>query len=212
MRGHEVDWYHGSSLSFSQWQFPPPPNPFRLELRPHTAVFLTTDLPLAKAAGRNLCSARLRAEARVLDLRVVGQESDELRRHLLETELGRHCVRTHDAAVWWSGWNTGEAMRFAPDDSEFSQRYMRLVPAAERAMAGSRDADDRRAWLVLQNLTREWIELVAVTARVQGFDALLGNEIDSKRPDGSKACGLLCALTERALTAPHWITGPKRKR
>lgn len=204
-----VDWYHGTHQRFADWRFPPPRSPVKPELRPHTAVFLTTDMPLAKGAGRNVCVSRLRPDAKVLDLRLPGEASEAMRQRLFATGLGRHCVRTHDAAVWWAGWNTGEAMRFAPDQSAFSARFVRLVPDAQRAMSGSRQPQHRAAWLELQNLTREWIELVAVAGRDMGFDALIGNEIDSQRKGGAVACEVLFALTDKAIEAPHWLGSGK---
>lgn len=204
-------WYHGTAVTFDAWVFPPPRAALKPELHPHTAVFLTTDLQLAQAAGRNLCCAQLRDDARIIDLHTASPESDALRLRLYATELGRHCVHTHDMASWWRAWHTGEAMRWAAAESDFSKQYLQLIPQARRAAAGSRSADDRRAWLTLQNLTRQWIELIAVHARELGFDALTGNEIDSHRRGGSIACEVAFALTERALTDPVWLVGPKSR-
>ncbi len=145
----------------------------------------------------------------MLNLQLPGEASEVLRQRLHAADLGRHCVRTHNAAVWWAGWNTGDAMRFAPDQSAFSARFMRLVPNAQRAMSGSRQPQHLAAWLELQNLTRDWIELVTVAGRDMGFDALIGNEIDSQRKGGAVACEVLFALTDRAIDAPRWLASGK---
>lgn len=200
----DLDWYHGTHARFNDWRFPPPPSPLKPELFVHTAIFLTTDVELARNAGETICIARLCPDARVIDLRRASAESDEIRLRLQRTKLGSHCLRVNDPMLWWHGWNTGEAMRFAPDQSQFSAEYMSKMPGAQRARAGSRTEEDLSSWLILQNLTRMWIETIARTARDLGFDALVGNEIDSSRKSGPKACEVLFALTDGAVTSPEW--------
>ncbi|WP_128003101.1 MULTISPECIES: hypothetical protein [Piscinibacter] len=204
-----VEWYHGTDARFTDWQFPPPPLPEKKGLRPHSAVFLTSDLTLASAAGQHLCTAQLQPSARILDLRRLSAESDTMRQAVGRAELGNHCLWTHSVVDWCVGWNSGETMRFAPDRSAFSARLASLMPPAELAKAGSRAPKHQAAWLELQNLTRDWIELIAVTGRDLGYDALLANEVDRHRPGPPIACPLLIALNAKALTSPNWIFGSR---
>lgn len=206
-----VEWYHGTNSRFTDWLFPPPLPRDKEGLRPHSAVFLTSDLTLARGAGDHLCSAQLQPDCRVLDLRNMSAESDALRKAVGASELGGHCMWTRSVVDWCVGWNSGETMRFAPDDSAFSARLAQLLPAAKLAMAGSRLPKHQQAWNELQNLTRDWIELIAVTGRELGYDALLANEVDQHRPGPPVACPLLIALNAKALTPPRWISGSGRR-
>lgn len=204
-----VEWYHGTNTRFADWRFPPPLPPEKKGLHPHTAAFLTSDLTLASGAGQHLCSATLQPSARVLDLREMSSESDALRQAVGLADLGSHCLWTRSVVDWCVGWNSGETMRFAPDRSAFSARLSNLMPLAKRAMAGSRAPAHQAAWLELQNLTRDWIELIVVTGRDLGYDALLANEVDQHRPGPPIACPLLIALNAKALTPPNWVLGPR---
>ncbi|WP_207002552.1 hypothetical protein [Trinickia mobilis] len=195
-------WFHGTAAEpFSAWQFPPPPPPF---MSPHSAVFLSPDREFAADAGNRVCSASLQPDARVVNVLSDREASESLRTQLARSRLGSRHAYVRDRAAWRERWETGEIMRYATDDVSIQRRVAQRWPDVERYRAGARDEQASAAWLMVQNLTRDWIEEIVIAARGQGVDALIGWEVDSDHPAGTRAVQVLFALTPRALTAPYW--------
>ena len=65
------------------------------------------------------------------------------------------------------------------------------------------------AYNELQLLTRNVIEELVVSARELGYEAVIGNEIDTLHPLGPKTYRIMFALNTKVITGPEWVAKPK---
>lgn len=199
------EWFHGTNDDrFSRWIFPPPSSLTKPELYIHSMSFLTTDRILALRAGKNICRSRISSGAKVLEITRDLHASEMLRNQVLMTELGKYHDYVQNFEYWIESWTQGRLLRYGSNHPDLKYKLETTQRLAEKYIAGSRETKHRDAWLKAQNLTREWIELIGKSARNMGFDALIGNEIDSRRLTGPVACPVLFVLTEHTISSPIW--------
>lgn len=145
------------------------------------------------------------AQANVLNIFEDESNSEELRKRVANTELGRYHDYAIDATYWPSVWRQGLMMRYGSNHPDRKPVLEEMQRFAQEVNRGSRELKHIQAWIEAQNLTREWIELLGAEARNMGFDALIGCEIFSSSALGGRPCPVLFALTGKALTPPIWV-------
>lgn len=203
MNPYNEVWYHGTDANFTELQIPPPPKPNEPMLVRHTAMFFTTHIDYAKAAGRRLCITRIHPSSRILDATKPSSEAEALRCEVAKNKLAALSVYVRDRAYWTEGWKSGDTLRFAFDNPMALQMIMANVETLIRA-GMSRET----AMLVTQhNVTRGLIELICVSAKALGFDAIVGHEIDRHNDNGQViARPWLAVLNATALAPVEWRT------
>lgn len=197
-------WYHGTNIYFNEWQIPPPPKPGEHLAVPHTAMFFTAHLDYAEGAGSGLCTARLRASARVLDATKPSVESEALRCEVLKNKLASFSVFVNSSTRWTEGWITGDTLRFAFDDPE----AMTYIGSNALELVKNGISREDAINLVQHNLTRGLIELICTSARKLKFDAIYGHEVDRHSGLGKMARPWLAVLKKDALTQMQWLRKP----
>ncbi|WP_417687968.1 hypothetical protein [Roseibium sp.] len=116
--------------------------------------------------------------------------------------MGRFHALARNQDDWNNAWANGTMMRYASTRGKDAVKYEALMELALRAKHGDLRQENLDAWIKIQNLTRSWIEELAVIARDLRYDALIGREVDNDR---SAAPDVLFALTANALTSPIWL-------
>ena len=206
----ELDmWYHGTDEHFDSWGVPPVQARYKHELPPHSFLSLTMDRALAEGAGElggGLCSARISATAKVLDLRASSPESMRCWTAIAATAIGRSHPSIATYSDWVASCKSGEVLRAHTSDPVAGSRWSRLIDIArdERNPLPERAA----ASLEVQLYTREWIETVISTAASGTFQAVICNEVDRYRPGGKRACTNLYVFDPSVLEPPRWLTMP----
>lgn len=196
-------WWHGTDSNFTAWQIPPPrkAGSTALDLA-HQSLFFTKEADFARKAGSRLCEVRLTSHARVLTPGQGTTASRKLRQALREHNVARHCAWLRDDEQWIASWKNGKALRFASDD-----RTVRalLIPVIRNFGQLYPDLPKNALeWVAMQNLTRDWIELIAQHAKHLGYDAVQGRELDSETgPDVSRSW--MAVMDANVITAPSWV-------
>jgi hypothetical protein len=206
---YEQEWFHGTEVQFTSWQVPPPIPKHKPGIFEHTAVFLTTDIELARGAGESkggLCSAKLKRGFNILDTSCQTIGLEEFRVAVSSKPIGSKCVFPANNDLWFQAWQTGAVMRFTTTDPVLG---IYLTEKAKLGRSVQRTQESISAFNEVQNFTRCWIEELAQTAKELGYQGLIGHEIDSDRPSGPKSCKVLFVLSQEILTKPKWIRVPK---
>lgn len=172
-------WYHGTDQSFSAWKLPPPKKPGEDLLVQHTAIFFTINRDFAKEAGTRLARVSLSSNARLLDTIANYAASEHLRREVMRNPMTSRTLNVnHD--YWHEGWLTGNVLRVAYNDPAYS--------------------------VVGHNSARGLIELICVSAKRLGYDALYGHEVDRhSEPGKAIAQPWLAVMSNGAVSSPEWI-------
>lgn len=200
-------WLHGTDIKFDDWVIPTPASPSKPELVRHTAAFLTRDRTLALAGDQPfLCKADVKPRARILNLLEHSAASEAMRVKVTKGNLGRHHEYAKRQEWWIEAWRQGIMMRFGTNDPQMRAQSERIQRLGRQLVSGIITPETKAAWLGGQNLTRSWIEELAVAGRELGFDVLVGREVDTYRPGRAVAPEVLFALTDQALSKPTWIS------
>lgn len=206
-------WMHGTNSSpFTSWKFPPPPKD---QLTPESpAIFFTQDLAYARQAGKNICGTSLVPESKVINALAGGSDSDNLRLALRNDPIMNKCQWLHSKALWDDAWKTGDVLRFVFDqrnpsdyDTVFSHFYKIVFVKVLSLGIDTKHISDN---LVFAYITRSWIDAICEQVKENGFDAIIGNEVDRwngasrHTPSAPIARSWLAVVNGNAITAPDW--------
>ena len=97
-------------------------------------------------------------------------------------------------------------MKYAPSSP---QEAAIMQQKANLEIHAKHTPQDAAAHNELQLLTRNVIEELVVSARELGYEAVIGNEIDTLHPLGHKTYKIMVALTTKAITEPVWVSKPR---
>ncbi|HGP4250345.1 TPA: SEC-C domain-containing protein [Pseudomonas aeruginosa] len=195
-------WHHGTPHKFNSWSFPPPPKPGESLLVPHTAVFFTSNMEFAKGAGNNIARVSLSSKAKILDTTENHEASEKLRKEVAKHEIASRTLNTeHD--YWHEGWRTGDVLKVAYSDPLLELHFIKLSANLSKITKLPLEA----ATAVIQhNSARGLIELICVTAKKLGFDAIYGHEVDRHSFAGKKiAQPWLAVLSNGIISEPEWL-------
>lgn len=195
-------WYHGTDQHFQKWTFPPPKKPGENLLVPHTSVFFTTNYEYAKGAGDNVARVSLSPTGRVLDTLENYGASEKLRVAVQQNEIASRTLNVeHD--YWHKGWKTGDVLRMAYTDPVLSNHLNKMISDHSHQLGLPLEAASA---IVQHNSARGLIELICVSAKRLGFDALFGHEVDRHSSPGKViAQPWLAVLTSGVISEPEWI-------
>ena len=146
-------------------------------------------------------------DARVLDLR---KESPDSKKHwelVSKTKLGQKHPLTATYRTWEKGCASGEILIFRTEDQQFEEE-LKKAEEKVKSSSGYTLQERQKAFLDVQNFTREWIEAVIAPGKELGYDAVICSEIDRTRASGRTTCTNLYVFNSNAITAPKWIQEP----
>lgn len=194
-------WFHGTDQTFHSWTFPPPKKPGENLLVPHTALFFTTNFEFAKEAGRNVARVALSSDCRVLDATENYSASERLRAEVKKNEIAARTLNV-DHDYWHHGWKTGDVLRMAYNDPVLSNHLNKIIADHSTKFGLPIEA---ASTIVQHNSARGLIELICVSAKKLGFDALFGHEVDRHSIQGEViAQPWLAVLEKGVVTDPVW--------
>jgi hypothetical protein len=205
-----MHWLHGTKSVISNWELPPPPQEHMGGMPLHTAIFFTKSIEYASgAAGKNgrIYSATVDASAKVLNVNTASNEEMEMFRiEAMRKPILSRNLQARSFDTWKKGWITGAIMKFAPtsveeaelEKKQYLAQFQRETPAGEKA------------WNELQILTRANIDDLAAAARDLGYDAVIGNEIDTLGPLGPVTYPIMFALNKEVLSDPAIFSTPEQ--
>ncbi len=195
-------WYHGTKQEFNSWSFPPPPKPGEDLLVPHTAVFFTSNIDFAKGAGENIARTSLSSNSKILDTTINYDASEKLRRELTKHQIASRTLNTtHD--YWHNGWNTGDVLRVAYSDKTLELHFFKLIAELSK---GTGLPTEAASAVIQHNSARGLIELICVSAKKLGFDALYGHEVDRHSIPGEIfAQPWLAVFSKGVVSEPEWL-------
>ncbi|OES24493.1 hypothetical protein [Alteromonas macleodii] len=195
-------WYHGTNMRFSAWQCPPPPTPGNELSVPHTGLFFSSNWTFANNAGTYLAATTLRHNARILDTIANTSATERLRLAIANHPVAK-MTRNIDKTFWHEGWRTGDVLRIHHTRPALDQYFKQYAAQLCANTTLTMQAAEQQAQL---NITRGFIELVCVTAKNQGFDAIYGYERDSESHPGLVvAQPWLAVMSKTAITPPEWL-------
>jgi len=202
-------WLHGTEVYFDKWKLPLGKQPHKSGMESHSAIFFTTSREYALGAANGsegLCSAELLSSSNILDMNnCTNTESEKYRLQVAQKYIGRRNPQVIYPQYWKKGWQSGSIMKYAastPQEAAEMQKKANLAIHAKHTPQGA------AAYNELQLLTRNVIEELVVSARELGYEAVIGNEIDTLHPLGSKTYKIMFALTTKAVSDPEWVTKP----
>lgn len=201
-------WLHGTAKYFDQWDLSSRKLSHKNGMPSHSAIFFTTNKEYAIGAsdGTNgLCTAELLEGANVLDMNKCSTaESERYRLQVEKKRLGHKNPQIIYAQNWHNGWKSGSIMKYSPSDEI---EAMIMQHKAELAQA-THTPEGAAAYNEMQLLTRSVIEELVTSAREIGYDAVIGNEINTLHPAGKQTYEIMFVLNKDVLTPPNWINKP----
>jgi hypothetical protein len=195
-------WFHGTDQKFDLWKFPPPPKPNENLLVAHTAVFLTSNLDYAEAAGENTARSCLSSKAKILDTTANYDASEKLRIEFAKHEIASRTYNVnHD--FWHEGWKTGNVLRMTYNDPAMELHLQKMIGDLSEQTGKPHETASH---IIQHNSSRGLIELVCVSAKKLGFDAIYGHEVD-RHSDVNKVIAQpwLAILTKGCISEPEWV-------
>lgn len=204
-------WIHGTEVHFDKWKLPLNKQPHKGNMKPHTAIFFTTSNEYALGAANGtggLCSACLLENSNVLNMNTcTSSQSEEYRKQCSRQPLGSKNPQVLYSQHWQQGWATGSIMKYAASsEAEFAVMQQK----ANLAINYKHTQQGAAAYNELQVLTRSVIEELVVSARELGYDAVIGNEINTLHASGSKTYPTMFVLNRHIISAPNWISVPRQ--
>jgi hypothetical protein len=203
-------WIHGTEVHFNKWKLPLDKQPHKGGMESHTAIFFTTSSTYALGAANGtggLCSASLIENSNVLDMNnCTSSQSEKYREQCSKKRLGSKNPQILYPEHWRNGWKTGNIMKYAASsEAEFAamQEKVKLAIHHKETPQGAAAHNE------LQILTRSVIEELVASARELGYDAVIGNEIDTLHATGPKTYPIMFVLNHNKLSEPSWIAVPK---
>ena len=198
-------WLHGTEVKFDEWRIPDEFQPHKNGMKSHSAIFFTTSSDYARdvSNGKGLLGrARLKPNANVLDMtRHEGMLSEQYRTQVMQKPMGRKNPQVIYSQHWRDGWRSGSIMKYAASsEAEFTVMQKKATLARNHRHT----VEGVAAFNELQMLTRSVIEELVVSARELGFDAVIGNEIDTLHSNGPITYRIMFALNPACLTPPVW--------
>jgi len=205
----EEVWLHGTEVYFDKWKLPLGKQPHKGGMDSHSAIFFTTSREYALSAANGsggICSAKLQS-ANTLDMNnCPNAESERYRMQVAQKNIGRRNPQIIYPYYWREGWRSGCIMKYAPSSS---QENAVMQQKAYLAIHAKHTPQGAAAHNELQLLTRNVIEELVVSARELGYEAVIGNEIDTLHPLGPKTYKIMFALTTKAISDPVWVSKPR---
>lgn len=193
-------WWHGTEVTFNNWLIPDKFQPHKNGMESHSAIFFASDQRFALGASHGTglhCSARLMPEAKIIDMnRPQGDLSEVYRNQVMKKPIGSKNPQVIFPQYWSEGWLSGKIMKYAPtsEDEIRSMQHKAYIARTQKHTAAGAAAFNE-----LQLLTRSVIEELVISARELGFDAVIGNEIDTLQPTGSVSNRIMFALNPQCL-------------
>jgi uncharacterized protein YbjQ (UPF0145 family) len=202
-------WMHGTQVYFTNWTLPLGRLKHKGGLDAHSAIFFTTDKEFALGAAQNyggLCSAQLLPSANVLDMNSCSaSESENYRVKCSQKKMGRQSPNITYQPYWVSGWKTGRIMKYVVSTESEANVMKRKVELATTAID---TPEGIKAFNEIQLLTRQAIEELVISAKELGYDAVIGNEIDTLHPSGQKTYRIMFVINHKVLSPPTWLGIP----
>lgn len=203
-------WIHGTEVYFSKWKLPLGKQPHKGGMASHSAIFLTTSKEYALGAANGsggLCSASLIKGSNILNMNnCSSSQSEAYRKQCSNKALGSKNPQILYQEYWQKGWASGQIMKYAASsEHEFKNMQQKVNLAINHRYTPEGAVAHRE----LQSLTRDVIEELVVSAKELGYDAVIGNEIDTLHPTGPKTYPILFVLNHNKLTNPTWNSVPK---
>lgn len=207
-------WLHGRTVYFEQWVLPSSVQTHNRGLESHSAIFFTTGKDYALKAARGsggLCSASLIESANILDMNnCTAEASEQYRLQVAKKPIGCKNPQVINSLQWSQAWATGSIMKYSATSPPLStEEYAQLTEKARLAVYGRHTPEGVAAYHELQQLTRRVIDELILSARELGYDAVIGNEIDTQNPAQPTKFEILFVLNETVLTPPNWLSKPK---
>lgn len=206
-------WLHGTSTYFEQWALPTCAQPYNRGFESHSAIFFTTDKNYAMKAACNsdgLCTANLIDSARLLNMNDCAPElAERYRLRVLQKSIGSKNPNVLTSHQWRQAWVNGSIMKYAATSPPLTaEEHEQLKQMARLAVYEKHTLKGRVAFKTLQQLTRTVIEELITSARELGYDAVIGNEIDTDNPTQPMVYPIMFVLNPNMLTTPLWLTKP----
>lgn len=195
----KTTWFHGSPSKFDAWQVPPPQkDEFTAG---HNALFFTSNLEFAMAAGKNVAEVSLTEQSIILDTERDYQNCEKLRLRLANLKFPSLLQNTqHD--YWHAGWITGDVLRMAATDDAMAILNQKI----QQGIASKGWPKDFSEKYVFHNATRIFIDQICVEAANIGFNVIVGNEVDRHTSPGRKVAQPWLAVMDKcAITQPTWL-------
>lgn len=195
-------WYHGTDQQFDRWVLPPPIKPGMEHQVPHTALFFTSNIDFANGAGSKVASVSFSSKYKILDATSNYSACEKLRLEVIKNDIAARTQNVqHD--YWHSGWKTGDILRMAFTDPNL---FHHLEYLADRHVKEFNMSPEEASACVMHNCSRGLIELICVSAKQLGYDALYGHEVDRHSVKNQKiAQPWLAVFNVSAISQPHWI-------
>lgn len=206
-------WLHGRTVYFEKWVIPSSIQSHNRGLESHSAIFFTTGKDYALRAARGsggLCSASLIEGANVLDMNNCKHaDSEQYRLQVANKPIGCKNPQVLNSLQWSQAWATGSIMKYSATSPPLSaEEYAQLKEQARLAVYERHTPEGLAAYHELQTLTRRVIDELILSARELGYDAVIGNEIDTQNPTQPTKFEILFVLNEAVLTPPNWLSKP----
>lgn len=206
-------WLHGTSVYFEQWALPAAAQPHNRGLETHSAIFFTTNREYALRASQGtggICSAHLIESANVLNMNnCTAEASEQYRLQVYKKNIGSKNPHVISSNNWQYAWAAGSIMKYSATSPPLpTEEYKRLKQMAHLAVHEKHTPQGMAAFRALQQLTRTVIEELVTSARELGYDAVIGNEIDTADPTQPTVYEIMFVLNPTMLTPPNWITQP----
>lgn len=198
-------WIHGTEVYFEKWKLPLGKQLHKGGMESHTAIFFTTSREYALGAANGsgaLCSASLTEGSNVLDMNNCSiSQSEEYRKQCSKKSICSKNPQILYPEYWQQGWASGQIMKYAASSE---QEFEAMQEKVNLAINHGNTIEGIAAHRELQTLTRALIEELVKSARELGYDAVIGNEIDTLHPSGPKTYPIMFVLNHRRLTKPVW--------
>jgi len=203
-------WIHGTEVYFEQWKIPLGKQPHKGGMESHSAIFFTTSKEYALGAANGsggLCSSSLSKGSNILNMNnCSSSQSEDYRKQCSNKNIGSKNPQIIYPEYWKQGWASGQIMKYAASsEHEFKIMQQKVNLAVNHRHTAEGVAAHRE----LQTLTRAVIEELVKSARELGYDAVIGNEIDTLYPTGPKTYPIMFVLNHNKLTDPVWNPVPK---
>lgn len=204
-----TNWLHGTEVFFCDWKLPIGRPPHKRGLDALSGIFFTSDEPYAIGASEGtggLCSVKLLPGFKVLDMnKCSAVESEMYRKQVEKKKIAKNNVQVVYPQYWNEGWKSGLIMKYAPlCEKEQQMLYKKNILAVTKKST----QEGISAFNELQLLTRNYIDELVVAAKELGYDAVVGNEIDTLDPRGPQTYKILFVLNPACITPPSWLSKP----
>lgn len=198
-----TNWLHGTKWTITAWTLQGR-GPLKGATPLHKALFFTSDRSFAEGSSGvsgkavNVYQSTINEGSNVLDLSKPGvtctpDESENFRKRVMQCRPGKTNVQAEYPEYWEKGWQTGAIMKLAHREHEAEKmQMMEYLATYQRDTPVGIDSFN-----LIQKMTRDCIEDIVDAAIAAGYQAVAGNELQSKL-----TYPLLIVIDPNILSAP----------